>query len=136
MAEALNNLGVVMRGVGLDTVALGHLREAVAIEERAEGLNDLSLALYLTNLGRTLHETGAYAAARDTLDRALAIRRTWQGDAHPDVAWTMSELAQALSGLRDSTSALTVACDAERIHRDHFRLLARALPERSALGFS
>ena len=136
VAEALNNLGVVMRGVGLDTVALGHLREAVAIEERAEGLNDLSLALYLTNLGRTLHETGAYAAARDTLDRALAIRRTWQGDAHPDVAWTMSELAQALSGLRDSTSALTVACDAERIHRDHFRLLARALPERSALGFS
>src|SRR3954467_9896993 len=55
--------------------------------------------------------------ARDKTERALAIRRQYLGEAHPDVAYTLNQLGNIVFGLGQYERAESLIGDALRIRQ-------------------
>jgi len=73
VATALNNLGVVLRGLGDLAGARAAFERALAIKEAVYGPNHPEVAGTLTNLGDVLEELGDLAGEQAARERALAM---------------------------------------------------------------
>ena len=92
-AEMLTAMGRTYRRLGLFDKARQLLEQALANGRTAFGEEHVQVAQTLDYLGVVLADTGDYAAAGRTLERALAIRRKLLGQ-HGDVAITLVELGR------------------------------------------
>ena len=77
-----------------------------------------------------------YAGARPVYERVLSISETVHGPDHPHVGVVRQHLAEVLAAAGDVGGAVEMALAAERIGRDHLRLIGRTLPEREALMYA
>jgi CHAT domain-containing protein/tetratricopeptide (TPR) repeat protein len=112
------------------------LERALAIREALLGPGHPSLADTLDPLGELLVETGDYQAAKPTYERELAIIEQTRGADHPRAGLVRQHLAEVLMARGEMAGALEMALAAERIGRDHLRLIGRVLPERDALSYA
>lgn len=81
---------------------------AAVKEAKAFGANDLRLAASLNNLGVLYVKQQQYERADELYLRALAIRRTVLGDAHPQVAQSLANRAYLLQLRGDQEEAETL----------------------------
>ncbi len=93
--EMLTLMGRIYERRGAYEQALPLLEEAVALGRRSVGPS-LELAQSLTDLGVTQGQKANLVAARANLEEALAMRREFLGEEHPDVAIGHSELGRVL----------------------------------------
>lgn len=136
VAATLVNMSEMLRLSGNPAEAAKLAERAVAALARDGGPDApdaITAELSLANDRRAL---GDHAAARASYRRAIAARTACFGPHNPGVgdAWRDMAIALAAAGLPDS--AVLAALRAEAIGREHFRLLARSLPERQALEFA
>ena len=64
-------------------------QQALAIAEKALGLNHLNVATCLNNLAALYRSQGKYAKAEPLLKRTIAIREKGLGLEHPEVAMSL-----------------------------------------------
>lgn len=67
--------------------------QALVIQERMPGQEDLALAQSLQDLGTCYYYQGKYAQMESAFQRALAIRENLLGTEHPDIAQNVNDLA-------------------------------------------
>ncbi len=98
--EILSSLGRLSLKAGDSSRALDFDRQALTIDEKAEGPEGLTVASDLDALGEVLSATGRYAEAEPQFERALAIQEKVLGPDHPNVAVSLAGLAalQAATG--------------------------------------
>ncbi len=84
------------------TLALAHsdfvqaealARESLELSRAWRGEDALDVGRDLNNVGTTQYERGEFAAARESFEAALAIKRRWLGAVHPDVVAARTNLA-------------------------------------------
>ena len=93
MALALNNLATLYKSQGRYAEAEPLLKRALAIRERALGLDHPDVGLAHNNLAELYRQQGRYAEAEPLLKRALAIFEQALGRDHPAVATSLNNLA-------------------------------------------
>jgi CHAT domain-containing protein/Tfp pilus assembly protein PilF len=91
-AGALNNLAQLYGDVGRDAEAEPLYKRAIAIMEKAVGLDSAAMAPELNNLAALYERESRYAEAEPLFKRALALREKL-GAAHPDVGQALNNLA-------------------------------------------
>ena len=90
-ARLLADRGLLGKIVGRLAESEDLLRRSLAL---GESLGDpATIARALERLGATLVERGRIAAAEPVLERAVEVRREFQGDGHPDLATALNDLA-------------------------------------------
>ncbi len=87
-------------------------------------------------MGRARAARGRFADAKPVLQKALSIQRDVLGSGHPAVAATLAELAVVMLAQGQAEQALDFALEAERIGRDHLKLVLRRVPERLGLSYA
>lgn len=93
LAGALNNLAQIYGGLGQDSVAEPIYKRALAIMEKAAGLDSIDMAPELTNLAALYQRQARYAEAEPLFKRALALRERALPPGHPDVGQSLNNLA-------------------------------------------
>ncbi|WP_426408673.1 tetratricopeptide repeat protein [Bradyrhizobium ganzhouense] len=99
IASALDNLGDVYGLQGRFSDGERMLKQGLDLLDRSFGGNAEAAANYdkmLNDLGNLYLDAGRLTDAEATMRRALAITRARSGDAHPNVAATMGNLATVL----------------------------------------
>lgn len=135
IASYLNDLGTLsFRQQHIEESQTYHLR-ALKIQEKA-GFQSLGLAATLDHLGNVARARGNWTAAKGYYRRALDIDEKALGPNHPDVARSLSGLADVLAASGETEAAGLAALRAEQIGREHLRLTTRSLPERQALLYA
>jgi CHAT domain-containing protein/tetratricopeptide (TPR) repeat protein len=109
---------------------------ALAIREKLFGPAHPLVADTLDRLGELYAGVGDHAAAVEAWERVLTILEKTRGPEHPHVGVVRQHLAESLGAMGDVAGALQMALEAERIGRDHLRLIGRTLPEREALMYA
>jgi CHAT domain-containing protein/tetratricopeptide (TPR) repeat protein len=92
-AGALNNLAELYRSVGRDADAEPLYKRALAIMEKAVGLNSVDIAPELNNLAALYQRQGRHAEAEPLFKRALALSEKSLPPGHPDVGRALNNLA-------------------------------------------
>jgi tetratricopeptide (TPR) repeat protein len=92
-AGALNNLAQLYGEVGRDTEAEPIYKRAIAVMEKAGGLDSAGAAPELTNLAAFYQRQGRYDEAEPLFKRALALWELARGPGHPDVGKALNNLA-------------------------------------------
>jgi CHAT domain-containing protein/tetratricopeptide (TPR) repeat protein len=136
VALTLTTLANVDRKLGQPERARPLYERALTILEKALGPSHPRVADTLDRLGESLAEAGDYTAARAIYERVLAITETVHGPDHPEVGVIRQHTAEVLGMMGDAPGALRMALEAERVGRDHLRLIGRTLPEREALMYA
>lgn len=93
LAAALNNLGQVHAGQGRDDLAEPLYKRAVALMEKALGLDTGLIAPELNNLAALYQRQGRFAEAEPLFKRALAVSEKSLSREHPDVGRALNNLA-------------------------------------------
>ena len=125
LASSLNNLGIMLSGLGRREEALEATKEAVEIRRRlAEDRPDAflpDLAMSLNNLGISLSDLGRREEALEAAKEAVEIRRHLAAnrpDAFlPDLASSLNNLGGRLSDLGRREEALEAVKEAVEIYR-------------------
>ena len=136
MALTLTNFATANRKAGAPERVPALFERALKIREQAFGAVHPDVADTLDRLGEFLAESGDYAGARPVYERVLGISETVHGPDHPHVGVVRQHLAEVLAAAGDVSGAVEMALAAERIGRDHLRLIGRTLPEREALMYA
>jgi CHAT domain-containing protein/tetratricopeptide (TPR) repeat protein len=136
VAVTLTALASVHDKLGETDRAKALFERALAIREKKLGPMHPSLAETLNPFGELLVKRGDAQAAKPIYERVLTILEQSRGADHPHVAAARQHLAEVLASLGLTADALRMALDAERIARDHLRLIGRTLPEREALSYA
>jgi CHAT domain-containing protein/tetratricopeptide (TPR) repeat protein len=136
VAITLTTLGDVLVKLDNPGIAIATYERALAIREKALGPIHPSVADTLDSLGALRATSGNYAAAKSIYGRVLAILEQTRGPDHPRAGLARQHLAEMLGALGDTDGAFEMALAAERIGRDHLRLIGRTLPEREALNYA
>ena len=100
LATSLTNLGEVLTDKGEFALGEPLLREAFSVRERsvATSAAEAEDAAYTyESLGHLLYLRSEFEEAERMLRRGLEIRQTWEPGDHPEVADSMSLLAQTLT---------------------------------------
>jgi non-specific serine/threonine protein kinase/serine/threonine-protein kinase len=92
VADAIVHRGMVQEQQGDLEGAAASFTEALSIYEGIEPRDGSAIATTLTNLGGTLSRQAQYGEALEILERALAVKESNLGTAHPDVASTLYNL--------------------------------------------
>jgi CHAT domain-containing protein/Tfp pilus assembly protein PilF len=92
-AGALNNLAQLYGDVGQDADAEPLYKRAIAIMEKAVGLDSVRMAPELNNLAALYERQSRYAEAEPLFTRALALCEKSLGPKHPDVGRSLNNLA-------------------------------------------
>jgi len=93
LAGALNNLAQLYGDVGRDADAEPMYKRAIAIMEKAVGLDSAAIAPELSNLAALCERQGRYAEAEPLFKRALELSEKSLGPNHPDVGKYLNNLA-------------------------------------------
>lgn len=93
LAAALNNLGQVYAGQGRDDLAEPLYKRAIALMEKALGLETPLVSAELTNLAALYQRQGRFAEAEPLFKRALAVSEKGLSREHPDVGRALNNLA-------------------------------------------
>ncbi len=96
VAQSLNDLGVLQRGVGNLDESQRLLEESLAMRRRLFGPVHKDVAVTLVELERTLRDRGRNAEAEPLAREALAIRRQVFGEEHRETATSKSDLGLLL----------------------------------------
>jgi tetratricopeptide (TPR) repeat protein len=119
-ANALNDLGILLRSKSEYTESERLLRESLAMQRRLLGDKHPNIAIGLNNLAAVLHLKGDLEGANSTYRQALAMHRELQGELHPDVAFTLSNLALVMQDSGDLGGALEATRESLDIYRKLF----------------
>ncbi|MCC7137686.1 MAG: tetratricopeptide repeat protein [Planctomycetes bacterium] len=114
VADAANDLAVVLNAAGAFAEARPLYERALAIREQALGPDHPQVGQSAWNLGEFLRRQGDLAGARRLMTRALAVRERALGPDHLDVALNLTGLA----------SLAAAEADYETAHALHARALA------------
>jgi CHAT domain-containing protein/Tfp pilus assembly protein PilF len=90
---ALNNLAQLYGEVGRNAEAEPIYKRAIAVMEKAGGLDSADAAPELTNLAAFYQRQGRYDEAEPLFKRALALWERAHGAGHPDVGKALNNLA-------------------------------------------
>jgi len=118
-ARLLLLAGIYLHGRCEWRQAQDYLRGALTIREELYGANDLRVAECLYHLGQSQFPLAQLQQARDSAERALAIRERLLDPMHPLIARALIRLAEILREFADRNEE-AVACTrrAERILRE------------------
>ena len=105
IAQALNQLGRLLRAVGEYTVAWPVFRQGLAIMEKVFGPMHPNTATSLSNLAGLLRAMGYYTDAQPLYERALEICKKVFGRMHPTTATNLDNLGVLHSTLGNYTTA-------------------------------
>ena len=90
-SDTRNYLALLLKRKGGYPEAALLLREAVAIDQRTEGVNSPDYATSLHNLASALIDAGDLSGAEVKLRETLALRRKVLGNAHPELTYTFGQ---------------------------------------------
>ncbi|MDA9399350.1 CHAT domain-containing tetratricopeptide repeat protein [Bradyrhizobium sp. CCBAU 45389] len=93
LSAALNNLGQVYAGQGRDDLAEPVYKRAIALMEKALGLDTVLIAPELSNLAAVYQRQGRFTEAEPLFKRALAVSEKNLSREHPDVGRALNNLA-------------------------------------------
>lgn len=115
VVDALVNLGAAQSDLG--RLDLSHERyvEALRILEAAYGPDDIRSSWLHNNIGAVLLERGELASAKASVERALALRIEYFGDAHPVVASCQYNLGEIEAKKGNAEAALALFDQAHTI---------------------
>jgi tetratricopeptide (TPR) repeat protein len=121
---ALNNTALSRQKAGDYPGAEVLFRRALAIDEKALGMDHPEVATNLNNLGELLRAKGDYAGAEPLYRRALAIDEKALGPNHPYVANNLNNLGELLRAKGDYAGAeplyrRALAIDEKALGPDH-----------------
>jgi CHAT domain-containing protein/tetratricopeptide (TPR) repeat protein len=136
VALTLTTLANVHVRLGEPEKGLPLHERALAIREKLFGPAHPLVADTLDRLGELYAEVDDHGAAVEAWERVLTILEKTRGPDHPHVGVVRQHLAESLGAMGDVDGALQMALEAERIGRDHLRLIGRTLPEREALMYA
>ncbi len=132
IATNLEGLAQLARREGRSTEARTNYEQALAIANRHPG-SEAVAAGCLAGLADLAADQGDLAQAESLYSAALTIRRERLGEEHPLLAETMESLGWVAAARGRTHDALDLALGAERIARDHLRMMLRTAPEQIAL---
>jgi CHAT domain-containing protein/Tfp pilus assembly protein PilF len=136
VAVTLTTLADVHVKLNARDTATAFYERALAIREKVLGPTHPSVADTLESLAVLRANAGDYAAARSMDERVLTIVEQTRGPEHPRAGTARQHLAEVRAALGDTDDAFAMALSAERIGREHLRLIGRTLPEREALSYA
>jgi tetratricopeptide (TPR) repeat protein len=119
-ANALNDLGLLLRYKGDYEESEQLLRESLAMNRRLLGDKHPEIANSLHNLALVQELKGDLDGANASFRQALAMQRELLGNVHPDVAFTLSELARVIDGQGDVAGAIATERESLAIYRKLF----------------
>jgi CHAT domain-containing protein/Tfp pilus assembly protein PilF len=93
LAGALNNLAEIYSGMGRDAEAEPLYKRALAVMEKAVGLDSVDIAIELNNLAALYQRQQRYAEAEPLFKRALALSERSLPANHPDIGRALNNLA-------------------------------------------
>ena len=108
-AKAFLGLGGIMRGLGEHGEALLYDTQALEIREKIHGAQHASVAEARHALAQTLMAQQRHAEARDQLERARDSLEGQSRAQRPQLARTLTALAECQLGLHDPAAALAAA---------------------------
>jgi len=126
-AQRLSFRATVHHKLGEVPQARARYEQALALRERALGLDHPDVANSMYNFGNFLGSTGSYAEARHLLERALEIQERVLGPDHPSSLMTISSLASTHRAMGDPAKAralqeLALASSERALGPDHPRV--------------
>jgi len=136
VAEGLRGLAAFLEGTGQLRQAERRYAESLSIYEKAYGRDHLEVGSVLSSLAALYVRLGALERARSLSARALPILEAVLGRDSPQVAKVLALEADIHLRRQEWPAAIEKALQSEAISRDRFRLTARALSERQALGYA
>ena len=136
VALTLTTLANLLTKLGQPDRARPLYERALAIREKALGPEHPDVADTMDRLGELLVEIGDPGAAKPIYEKVLAIQEQVYGPDHPHAGVARQHLAEVLAALGDVPGALRMALEAERVGREHLRLIGRTVPEREALMYA
>ena len=104
-AESLNNLAIVLEGLGLLAEARPLFERALEIRQKVLGPESPDTANSLNNLAHLQQAQGDLSGARPLFERALAIRQNVLGAKHPYTATSLNNLGHLLRAQGDFPGA-------------------------------
>ena len=93
LAGALNNLAEVYSGMGRDAESEPLYKRALAVMEKAVGLESVDIAIEINNLAALYQRQLRYAEAEPLFKRALALSERSLPANHPDLGRALNNLA-------------------------------------------
>ena len=114
MATILNSLGVLARNEGQHGDAAEFYREAIDLRLVVDSRPNPSVAVMLSNLGRSQAALGRADDARKTLERSLAMHIDVYGESHYSIAFPSASLGEVLIDLGEPDRAIDLLKDAIR----------------------
>ena len=120
LAASLSELGGVLQSQGEFEDAKAHHQRALAIRQKALGVDHPDLASSLNSLGNAYSSQGEYEGARGYYQRALVMLKEALGADHPDVAVSLNNLGNTYSSQGKYE-------EAKRYHQRALALWERAL---------
>jgi tetratricopeptide (TPR) repeat protein len=119
-ADALNDLGLLLRSKSEYAESERLLRESLAMQRRLLGDKHPHIASSLNNLALVLHLKGDLEGANSTYRQALAMQHELLGEVHPDVALTLYNLAGVMHDSGDLRGAVEATRESLHIYRRLF----------------
>jgi tetratricopeptide (TPR) repeat protein len=119
-ADALSDLGLLLRSKSEYTESERLLRESLAMYRRLLGDKHPHIATALNNVALVLHLRGDLEGANSTYRQALAMQRELLGEVHPDVALTLYNLAGVMLDSGDLGGAVEATRESLHIYRALF----------------
>lgn len=136
LAHVLSGYGELLSETGRFAESEDTLRRALALVRANVGDDHPMVPAIVQNLGRLASMRGDAGTARGLLDEAVGLFTEVVGPSHPETGIALRDLARVEASLALHAGALVHAVEAERIAREHLRLLARGSSEDNALHFA
>jgi CHAT domain-containing protein/tetratricopeptide (TPR) repeat protein len=132
---AHEGIAAVLLAEGAPREALERFRKAHEIQRKGLPAGHPDIARALAGMGASLAEMGLMKEARAHYDEAVGIMQAALGPAHPGTGLIIAQRVALALRAGDPLAALADAFEAEKIGRDHARLMLAGLSEDLALRY-
>ena len=122
IVQSLYNLGDLLRVAGDLTRAESYAQRSLAVAEKLQGADNVSLTYALTGLANVYQETGKFQEAEPLYRRVLAIYDATLGAEHPTKAKILTALATLYLAKGDLPSAVSTQAQANSITEKYLTL--------------